>query len=87
VLVFFSGGIVLPTPLEWDDKMQLDTGVEVAFTDKRRFARIRLLEDVCIPIPCDKGTELSCSRLSSSKKKIFSRKDNFCLYTHDVLCF
>jgi len=27
--------------------MQLDSGVEVAFTDKRRFARVRLLDDVC----------------------------------------
>lgn len=26
---------------------QLDDGLEFSFTDKRRFARVRLFEDVC----------------------------------------
>lgn len=30
--------------------LQLDNGVEMAFTDQRRFARVRLLPDVNLPL-------------------------------------
>lgn len=42
----FVCGTGLLTQLKWYDGMQLDNGVEVAFIDQRRFARVRLLEDV-----------------------------------------
>lgn len=47
----YVGGVGLMTRLEFAGGIQLDNGVEVAFTDKLRFGRVRLLDNVRVLKP------------------------------------